>query len=102
LKTSFLALGIVGALFILFGIVFALQGDGMIGGSSMSGNSFWTYTGSVIAVVGLILAALGFSLGFKARTSSTTNSKGKTQPRNDGCSPVSSSAAQGLSDARFI
>ena len=102
MKASFLALGIVGVLFILFGTVFAFQGNGMIGGSSMSGNSFWIYAGSVIAVVGLILAVLGFSLGFKARTPSTTNSKGKTQPRNDGGSPVSSSAVQGLSDARFI
>ena len=74
----------------------------MIGGSSMSGNSFWIYAGSVIAVVGLILAALGFSLGFKARTSSMTNSKGKIQPRNDNGSPVSSSATSGLPDARFI
>jgi hypothetical protein len=65
----------VGILFILFGIVFALQGDGMIGGSSMSGNSFWIYAGSIIAVVGLILALLSFALGFKAGTSNMTNSK---------------------------
>jgi hypothetical protein len=58
-----LALAIVGILFILFGSVFALQGDGMIGGSAMTGNPFWIYAGAGIAAVGLIMAALGFSFG---------------------------------------
>jgi hypothetical protein len=40
------------------GIVFALQGFGVLGGSSMSGSHFWAGAGPVIAVVGLILLAL--------------------------------------------
>ena len=91
----------MGVLFVLFGIVFALQGDGMIGGSSMSGNSFWIYAGSVIAVVGLILTALGVSLGFKSRTSSMSNSKGNI-PHNDSGPVATSSVPPGLSDVRFI
>jgi uncharacterized membrane protein len=82
LKASFLVLGIVGVLFILFGIVFALQGDGMIGGSAMSGNSFWIYAGSVIAVVGLIVVAVGVSLGSKKRTSKATVTNGNVHARN--------------------
>jgi len=92
LKASFLALEIVGILFILFGIVFALQGDGIIGGSSMSGNSFWIYAGSIIAVVGLVVAVLGFSLGLKTRTG-TPSAKGDVRPHDDSGSVVSSSAA---------
>ena len=68
MKGSFLALGIFGLLLILFGTVFALQGSGKIGGSAMTGNPFWIYAGSGIAILGLILAALGFYLGGKRRT----------------------------------
>lgn len=68
MRGSFLAAGIFGLVLILAGIVFALQGRGMIGGSAMTGNSFWIYAGSGIAVLGIIIAALGFYLGFKSRT----------------------------------
>ena len=76
MKGSFLALGIVGVLFILFGTVFALQGNGNIGGSAMSGNSFWIYAGSGVVFVGLILVtALGFYLGSGKRKSSSAEMK---------------------------
>ena len=68
MKGSFLALGIFGLLLILFGTVFALQGSGKIGGSAMTGNPFWIYAGTGIAILGLILAALGFYLGNKRKT----------------------------------
>ena len=68
MKGPFLALGIIGILFILSGAVFALQGNGNISGSAMSGNPFWIYTGSGIAVLGLILATIGFYLGSRAST----------------------------------
>jgi uncharacterized membrane protein len=73
MKRSFLTLVIFGILLILFGTVFALQGDGLIGGSAMTGNSFWIYAGSAIVVIGLILAALGFVLG--SRTQRPTSEK---------------------------
>ena len=54
------ALIIVGALFLLFGIIFALQGDNVIKGSSvMSGNSTYIYVGGALAVVGLITIIVG-------------------------------------------
>jgi hypothetical protein len=49
----------VGALITLAGIVFTLQGTGAIGGSAMSGNTFWAVAGPVIALAGLALAAAG-------------------------------------------
>jgi HicA toxin of bacterial toxin-antitoxin, len=40
----------------LAGVIFTLQGVGVIGGSGMSGDSFWAVAGPVIAVVGLAIA----------------------------------------------
>jgi hypothetical protein len=48
-------LGVVGALLLIAGTVFALQGFGVLGGSVMSGSSFWAAAGPIIAVVGLVL-----------------------------------------------
>lgn len=58
---------------LIFGTVFALQGEGTIGGSSMSNNSFWIYAGSAIAIVGAIIAVVGGWTGSKS-------SKPKTSP----------------------
>jgi hypothetical protein len=49
----------VGALITLVGIVFMLQGLGAIGGSAMSGSTFWAVAGPVIALVGLAMACIG-------------------------------------------
>jgi hypothetical protein len=49
----------VGFLLTLAGVVFTLQGVGVLGGSAMSGVTFWAVAGPVIALVGLALAAFG-------------------------------------------
>jgi hypothetical protein len=49
----------VGVLIAVAGVVFALQGAGAIGGSVMSGSTFWAVAGPVIALVGLAVAAAG-------------------------------------------
>ena len=49
----------LGVLVALLGLLFTLQGVGVIRGSAMSGTTFWTVAGPVIVVVGLVLAALG-------------------------------------------
>jgi hypothetical protein len=41
------------------GIVFALQGVGVIGGSFMSGTSTWAILGPVIALAGLAVVIAG-------------------------------------------
>jgi hypothetical protein len=53
----------VGGLITLAGVVFALQGAGVIGGSSMSGVTLWAVAGPVIAVAGLVIAAVGLRRG---------------------------------------
>ena len=48
-----------GFLLMLAGVVFTLQGLGILGGSVMSGVTFWAVAGPVIVLAGVILTALG-------------------------------------------
>ena len=52
---------LVGAGFVLTlaGVVFTLQGVGILGGSVMSGVTFWAAAGPVIVLAGVVLTALG-------------------------------------------
>jgi hypothetical protein len=52
-------LSAIGALLVIAGTVFALQGFGVLGGSVMSGSNFWAAAGPIIAVVGLVLLVGG-------------------------------------------
>ncbi|HEY2312112.1 MAG TPA: hypothetical protein VGH96_00755 [Streptosporangiaceae bacterium] len=58
----------VGALATIAGVIFALQGFGVLGGSVMSGSSVWAALGPLIAVVGLVVIGTGLRL---RRSSST-------------------------------
>ncbi len=49
----------VGALITIAGIIFALQGLGYIGGSAMSGVTFWAVLGPLIALAGIAMAWFG-------------------------------------------
>lgn len=48
-----------GAIIALAGLVFTLQGIGVLKGSTMSNTTFWSVAGPVIAVVGLVIVRLG-------------------------------------------
>jgi hypothetical protein len=48
-----------GFLLTLAGVVFTLQGVGILGGSVMSGVTFWAVAGPVIALTGLVMAVIG-------------------------------------------
>ena len=49
----------VGFLIAVAGVVFTLQGVGDIGGSVMTGSTFWAVAGPIIALAGLGLAGFG-------------------------------------------
>lgn len=49
----------VGALLIIAGVIWALQGIGFMGGSFMSGNSIWAIIGPAVAVAGVALVVTG-------------------------------------------
>jgi hypothetical protein len=55
-----------GALITVAGVIFTLQGVGALGGSSMSGVTFWAVAGPVIALVGLAVVAVGLRRRFPA------------------------------------
>jgi hypothetical protein len=60
-----LLLIIVGILILLSGVVFTLQGSGIVGpqGSFMFDNPTWVYQGVAAAIIGLVIAAGGVLLG---------------------------------------
>jgi len=51
---------VVGALVALFGLLFTLQGIGVVGGSPMSNTTTWSVLGPIIAVVGIAIAYFGW------------------------------------------
>jgi len=52
---------IAGLICLAVGIVWALQGAGLIAGSFMSRQLLWTGIGSVVALAGLVLSYRGLS-----------------------------------------
>gem|GEM_PF-549310 len=48
-----------GIILAAIGLVWTLQGTDVLGGSVMSGSSFWGIVGVVLLVVGLVLIVLG-------------------------------------------
>jgi uncharacterized membrane protein HdeD (DUF308 family) len=51
-------LRILGALFVLVGIVWILQGVNLLPGSFMSGQAVWAVIGIVVGAVGVVLEVL--------------------------------------------
>ena len=56
-----LALALGGAVFAV-GVLWTLQGLGVVGGSPMTGVTLWAVVGPVVAVIGLVLALRGARL----------------------------------------
>ena len=50
---------VVGLLLVAMGLVWMLQGLGVIGGSAMSGQTLWAVIGPIVALAGLALVFRG-------------------------------------------
>lgn len=48
----------IGVILTIAGVIWALQGFGVIGGSFMSGDSVWAVIGPVVAVIGLVITVI--------------------------------------------
>ncbi|HEX5189256.1 MAG TPA: hypothetical protein VFW16_06940 [Streptosporangiaceae bacterium] len=48
----------VGVILTIAGVIWALQGFGVIGGSFMSGDSVWAIIGPIVAVIGLLITVV--------------------------------------------
>ena len=57
MKTTVLV--VVGAVLLLLGGTFTLQGLGYLKGSAMTGVTLWAVLGPIIAVIGLVIAIVG-------------------------------------------
>jgi hypothetical protein len=53
----------IGALLVLAGGVWALQGLGYVRGSAMTGVTFWAIAGPIVALAGVALIAAGLRSG---------------------------------------
>ena len=51
-----IAIAVLGVIVALFGLLFALQGFGVVGGSPMSNTTTWSILGPIICLVGVALA----------------------------------------------
>ena len=49
---------LIAIVLVLAGLVWFGQGSGMIGGSAMSGSSFWAVVGVVLVIAGLAVGVL--------------------------------------------
>ena len=66
----------VGAVLVLFGVTFGLQGLGVIGGSAMSGKTAWAVIGPLIALVGVVLVVSGLRRGASTSDGASSLSPG--------------------------
>jgi hypothetical protein len=60
----------VGVILLLMGLIWFLQGIGVLPGSIMTGSTFWAGTGSLTVIVGLVLIAVGL-MGRKPHAKTT-------------------------------
>jgi hypothetical protein len=51
-----IAIAVLGVVVFLFGLLWALQGFGVVGGSPMSNTTTWSIIGPIVAVIGVVLA----------------------------------------------
>ena len=56
MRIAIVGLGVVVA---LFGLLWALQGFGVVGGSPMSNTTTWSIIGPIVVVVGVVIAVTG-------------------------------------------
>lgn len=62
-KMNRILLGVVGAVLLVAGVVFALQGFNALKGSAMSGSNTWATAGPIIAAAGLVLLLAATFMG---------------------------------------
>lgn len=53
---------LIGVILIAVGLVWTLQGFGVMGGSAMSGSSLWATIGPIVLVVGIVLIGVGIGV----------------------------------------
>ena len=60
MKKTFVVAFAVGLLVAAFGLIWALQGFGVLGGSPMSNTTTWSIIGPVTVVIGIVIAVFSW------------------------------------------
>ncbi|HXS87426.1 MAG TPA: hypothetical protein VN741_17515 [Mycobacterium sp.] len=60
MRTTFVATFTFGLILTLFGLIWALQGFGVLGGSPMSNTTTWSISGPITAVIGIVVAVVSW------------------------------------------
>jgi hypothetical protein len=60
MRRTFVATFTVGLILALFGLIWALQGFGVLGGSQMSNTTTWSITGPITALIGIVVAVVSW------------------------------------------
>jgi drug/metabolite transporter superfamily protein YnfA len=60
MRRTFVATFTVGLILALFGLIWALQGFGVLSGSQMSNTTTWSITGPITALIGIVIAVVSW------------------------------------------
>ncbi len=60
MRRTFVVTLTLGLMLVLFGLIWALQGFGVLGGSQMSNTTTWSITGPITALIGIVLAVVSW------------------------------------------
>ncbi|HEY2197098.1 MAG TPA: hypothetical protein VGH69_05220 [Mycobacterium sp.] len=60
MRRTFVVTFAVGLILALFGLIWALQGFGVLGGSRMSNTTTWSISGPITALIGIVLAVVSW------------------------------------------
>ncbi len=60
MRRTFVATLAFGLIVALFGLIWALQGFGVLGGSPMSNTTTWSVIGPITVVVGIVIAVVSW------------------------------------------
>ncbi|HUB57564.1 MAG TPA: hypothetical protein VMB04_20670 [Mycobacterium sp.] len=60
MRRSFVVALAIGLIVALFGLIWALQGFGVLGGSPMSNTTTWSIIGPITALIGVVIAVFSW------------------------------------------
>jgi hypothetical protein len=60
MRRTFVVTFALGLMLALFGLIWALQGFGVLGGSQMSNTTTWSITGPITALIGIVVAVVSW------------------------------------------
>ena len=60
MRRTFVVTFAVGLILTLFGLIWALQGFGVLGGSPMSNTTTWSISGPITVLIGIVVAVISW------------------------------------------